>query len=156
MQSVLLSKRFLWQSFHDDSGSRITDNMLVALSSTGQADQRSVDGYPAIQMEGSVSIYNEPLILWFEDTPLIASCYNDFVVNPVYADEKKDALADISGLFSSVIGARLNAVRYVEMSNCCFAFSNGKHLSFMSRDIGEGNQVGSFDIAPDSEKAESE
>ena len=40
MQSVLLSKRFLWQSFHDDSGSRITDNMLVALSSTGQADQR--------------------------------------------------------------------------------------------------------------------
>ena len=116
----------------------------------------SVDGYPAIQMEGSVSIYNEPLILWFEDTPLIASCYNDFVVNPVYADEKKDALADISGLFSSVIGARLNAVRYVEMSNCCFEFSNGKHLSFMSRDIGEGNQVGSFGIAPDSKKAESE
>ena len=29
------------QSFHDDSGSRITDNMLVALSSTGQTDQRT-------------------------------------------------------------------------------------------------------------------
>ena len=50
---------------------------------------------PALYDEGAISVFSEPFILWFGDKPLVASCYTDFVVNPVYADDKMTDLADV-------------------------------------------------------------
>lgn len=112
----------------------------------------NVGGNPALLAEGSISVYSEPLIMWFEDQPLVVSCYTDFVVNPVYADDKKDALADITTVFSSLIGATLKEVQYIGTTICYFEFSNGNRLFFASRDIGKRKRVGTFDILANSKK----
>lgn len=105
-----------------------------------------IDGKVVLQKEKTGWIYSEPLILWFEDKPLVVSCYTDFVVNPVYTDDKKDALADVTAAFSSLVGASLQKIEYTSAVDCCLAFSNGEQLLFASRDIGDGNRLGTFDI----------
>lgn len=110
----------------------------------------NVDGKPALHDEGAISVYSEPLIMWFGDKPLIISCYTDFVMNPVYADDKKDSLIDVTTVFASLTGATLQEVQYIGATICYFEFSNGKRLFFASRDIGDGKQVGTFDIRYDS------
>lgn len=111
-----------------------------------------IGGDPALRAEGDISVYSEPLIIWFEDKPLVVSCYTDFVVNPVYANEKKDHLADVTAVFSSLVGATLQEVQYIGTTICYFEFSNGKRLFFASRDIGDGKRIGTFDIRSDSGK----
>lgn len=96
-----------------------------------------IGGKTALHEEGDVSVYSEPLIMWFEDKPLVISCYTDFVVNPVFADNKKDNLADVTTAFSSLIGAALQEVQYIGTTICYFEFSNSKRLFFASRDIGD-------------------
>ena len=115
-----------------------------------------VGGKPALRDEGDISVYSEPLIMWFEDKPLVISCYTDFVVNPVYADDKKDSLADVTAVFSSLIGATLQEVQYIGTTICYFEFSNGKRLFFAGRDIGDRKRVGTFDIRADSKKVDVE
>lgn len=110
----------------------------------------NVGGKPALHDEGAISVYSEPLIMWFGDKPLVVSCYTDFVMNPVYADDKKDSLADVTTVFSSLIGATLQEIQYIGATICYFEFSNGKRLFFASRDIGDRKQVGTFDIRADS------
>lgn len=115
-----------------------------------------IDGKIALQKEKTGWIYSEPLILWFEDKPLVVSCYTDFVVNPVYADDKKDALADVTTAFPSLVGASLQKIEYTSAVDCYLAFSNGEQLLFASRDIGNGNRVGTFDIRMCSKKPSTE
>ena len=115
-----------------------------------------VDGKTALHDEGNISVYSEPLIMWFEDKPLVVSCYTDFVVNPVFADDKKDELTDATTAFSSLIGATLQEVQYIGATISYFEFSNGKRLFFASRDIGDRKRVGSFDIRADSKKVDVE
>ena len=110
----------------------------------------SVGSKPALYDEGAVSVYSEPLILWFEDKPLVVSCYTDFVVNPVYADDKKNDLADVTAAFFSLIGTTLKEVQYIGTTICYFEFSNGNRLFFASRDMGDRKRVGTFDILADS------
>lgn len=114
----------------------------------------NVGGKPALHNEGAISVYSEPLIMWFGDKPLVISCYTDFVMNPVYADDKKDSLADVTTVFSSLIGATLQEVQYIGATICYFKFSNGKRLFFASRDIGDRKRVGTFDIRADSKKVD--
>lgn len=116
----------------------------------------NVGGKSALYDEGAISVYSEPLIMWFEDKPLVVSCYTDFVVNPVYADDKKDSLSDVTAVFSSLIGATLQEVQYIGTTICYFGFSNGKRLFFASRDIGDRKRVGTFDILADSKKVDVE
>ena len=116
----------------------------------------NVDGNPAMQAEGAITVYSEPLIMWFEDKPLVISCYTDFVVNPVYAEDKKDTLADVTTVFSSLVGATLQEVQYIGTTICYFEFSNGKRLFFASRDVGDGKRIGTFDIPADSQKVDVE
>lgn len=116
----------------------------------------NTDGKPALHREGAVSVYSEPLILWFADQPLVVSCYTDFVMNPVFADEKKDALVDVSAEFSSLIGATLREVQYFDTSICYFAFSNGKHLLLASRSADGRKRVGTFEIRTPREKVDVE
>ena len=99
-----------------------------------------------LQKEGIVSVYAEPLILWFGDKPLVISCYTDFVVNPVYADDKKADLVDVSSEFSALIGATLKEIQYIGSTICYFEFSNGMRLIFASRDIGNRKRVGTLEI----------
>lgn len=114
----------------------------------------NIGGKSALHDEGALSVYTEPLIMWFEDKPLVISCYTDFVVNPVYADDKKAFLADVSTVFSSLIGATLQEVQYIGATICYFEFSNGKRLFFASHDIGDRKRVGTFDIRADSKKVD--
>lgn len=116
----------------------------------------NVGSKPALHDEGDISVYSEPLIMWFEDKPLVISCYTDFVVNPVYADDKKGSLADVTTVFSSLIGATLQEVQYIGTTICYFEFSNGKRLFFACRDIGNRKRVGAFDIRGDSKKIDVE
>lgn len=62
--------------------------------------------------------------MWFEDKRLVISCYTNFVVNPVYAEGKKDSFADVTTVFSSLIGATLQEVQYIGTTICYFEFSN--------------------------------
>lgn len=113
-----------------------------------------VGGKPALHDEGDISVYSEPLVMWFEDKPLVISCYTDFVVNPVYADDNKDSLANVTAVFSSLIGATLQEVQYIGTTICYFEFSNGKRLFFAGRDIGDRKRVGTFDIRADGKKVD--
>lgn len=108
------------------------------------------DGKPALYDEGAISVFSEPLILWFEDKPLVVNCYTELAVNPVYADNKKSDLADVTTLFSTLIGSTLQEVQYIGTTICYFEFSNGKRLFFASRGTGNRKRVGTFDILPDS------
>lgn len=110
----------------------------------------NVGNKPALYDEGAASVHSEPLILWFEDKPLVVSCYTDFVVNPVYADDKKNDLADVTAAFFALIGTTLKEVQYIGTTICYFEFSNGKRLVFASRDMGDRKRVGTFDILADS------
>lgn len=100
----------------------------------------NVGGKPALYDEGAVSVYSEPLILWFENKPLVVSCYTDFVVNPVYADDKKNDLADVTTAFSSLIGTTLKEVQYIGATICYFEFSNGKRLFLQAAALGTENE----------------
>ncbi len=99
-----------------------------------------------LQNEGVFSVYSEPIVMYFEDTPLVISIYSDFIVNPVYADDKKNELCDVTGVFSSVIGATLKEVQYIGTTICCFEFDNGQRLFFAGRDSGNKKRVGIFEI----------
>jgi hypothetical protein len=84
--------------------------------------------------------------MWFGEYPLVVSCYTDFVVNPVYADDKKESLSDVTSLFLHLIGAVLKEVQYIDSDTCYFEFANGKRLVISSRNIGKRNRVGVFEI----------
>lgn len=99
-----------------------------------------------LKKERNISVYTEPLVLWFGDKPLVASCYTDFVVNPVYVDEKRENLKDVSSVFTKVIGSTLQEIRYLGPTACYFEFSNGKRVIFASRDIGDRKRHGTFEI----------
>lgn len=103
-------------------------------------------GTLSLRKEGDLSVYAEPIVMWFEDKPLVVSCYTDFVVNPVYANDKQNELCDVTSVFSSIIGATLKAVHYIGTTICYFEFSNGQRLFFASRDIGDRKRVGTFEI----------
>lgn len=77
---------------------------------------------------------------------MVISCYTDLVVNPVYVDDKKNKLCDITNRFSSIIGATLKEVQYIDTTICYFEFDNGQQLFFASRDIGNRKRVGTFEI----------
>ena len=49
-------------------------------------------------------------------------------------------------MFSSIIGATLKEVQYIGTTICYFEFDNGQRLFFASRDIGNRNRVGTFEI----------
>ena len=68
---------------------------LTAISAIKNGDTLS------LQNEGILSVYKEPIVMWFGDKPLVISCYTDFVVNPVYADDKKNELCDVTEIVSS-------------------------------------------------------
>ena len=36
-----------------------------------------IDGNSSLSVEGDVSVYSKPLIMWFENKPLVVSCYTD-------------------------------------------------------------------------------
>ena len=74
------------------------------------------------------------------------------MVNPLYADDKKNDLADVTTAFSSLVGTTLKEMQYIGATICYFEFSNGKRLFFASRDIGDRKRVGTFDILADSKK----
>lgn len=101
-----------------------------------------------LKNEGNLSAFSEPLVLWFGDKPLIAGCYTDYVVNPVYVDDKKDVLTNVSSAFSSLIGATLKEVQYIGSTICFLEFSNGMRLIFASREIGDRKRIGTFEIRP--------
>ena len=103
------------------------------------------DGSPALHEEESVSVYSEPLVMWFEDKPLVVRCEVDFVVNPVYVDDEKSSLADVTTAFSALIGAALKDVRCDDIDSCLFEFDDGKNLLLASRNSGE-KSVGTFEI----------
>lgn len=113
---------------------------LTAISAIKNGDTLS------LQNEGVLSVYAEPIVMWFGDKPLVISCYTDFVVNPVYADDKKNELCDVTNGFSSIIGATLKEVQYIGTTICYFEFDNGQQLFFASRDIGNRKRVGTFEI----------
>lgn len=100
----------------------------------------------SLQNEGVLSVYADPIVMWFGDKPLVISCYTDFVVNPVYAADKKNELYDVSSVFSSIIGTTLEKVQYIGTTICYFEFDNGQRLFFASRDIGDRKRVGTFEI----------
>ena len=129
------------------------DNCFACIGKTlTSVSAINVGGKPALYDEGAISVFPEPLILWFGDKPLVASCYTDFVVNPVYADDKMNDLADVTTAFSSLVGTTLKEMQYIGATICYFEFSNGKRLFFASRDIGDRKRVGTFDILADSKK----
>lgn len=109
----------------------------------------SSGGKPVLHDEGAISAYSEPLIMWFDDKPLVITCYTDFIANPVYVDDKKYNLADISSVFSSLIGAALQDLQYIGATICCLSFSNGKSLLSAGRDIGDRKRIGTFEIRDD-------
>lgn len=113
---------------------------LTAVSAVKNGDTFS------LQNEGVLSVYAEPLVMWFGDKPLVVSCYTDFVVNPVYVDDKKNELCDCTSVFTSIVGATLKEVQYIGTTICYFEFSNGQRLFFASRDIGNRKRVGTFEI----------
>ncbi len=113
---------------------------LTAVSAIKNEDTLS------LRNEGVLSVYAEPLVMWFGDKPLVVSCYTDFVVNPVYVEDKGTELSDVSAIFSSLIGATLQEVQYIGTTICYFEFSNGQRLFFASRDIGNRKRVGTFEI----------
>lgn len=113
---------------------------LTAVSAIKNGDTLS------LQNDGILSVYTEPIIMWFGDKPLVVSCYTDFVVNPVYVDDKKNELCDVIGVFSSILGTTLKEVQYIGATIFYFEFSNGQRLFFVSRDIGDRKRVGTFEI----------
>ncbi len=102
----------------------------------------------SLRKKGDLTVFSEPLVLWFGDKPLVASCYTDYVVNPVYADDKKAVLTDISDAFPDLIGATLKEVQYMGSTICFFAFSNGMRLIFASRKMKNRQRAGNFMICP--------
>lgn len=110
----------------------------------------------SLRSEGPLCVYNDPLVMWFGDKPLVVGCYPDFVVNPVYVDDKKANLSDVSAVFSPLIGATLQEIRYISSAVCYLEFSNGKRLFFAGRNIDDEKTVGSFEILPVSNNADIE
>lgn len=113
-----------------------------------------VDGKPAVHKHHSISVYSEPLILWFKDKPLVIRCYPDLVVNPAFVNGKKDYLTDVTTIFSSLIGAALQEVQYIGSTICYLEFSNGKRLFIASRNNDNHARIGTFDIRTDSKKVD--
>ena len=101
---------------------------------------------PALHRDGDASVYSEPLVMWFEDKPLVVNCYTELTVNPIYANEKKDSLCDVTEELGSLVGATLEKVQYIDDITCYLEFCNGKRLFFSSRDTGKGKRVGTFGI----------
>jgi len=133
------------------------ENYFVCIGKTLTAvSALKTGGTISLQDEGAISVYTEPLIMWFGDKPLVVSCYTDFVVNPVYIDDKKTDLSDATAVFSSLVGATLQKVQYIGTTICCFEFSNGRRLFFASRDIGDRKRVGTFEIRVISNKVDIE
>jgi len=116
---------------------------LTAVSALKNGDTIS------LRNEGNISIYTEPVIMWFGNKPLVVSCYTDFVVNPVHADDKKADLTDVTCVFSSLIGSALEEVQYIGPTICHLGFNNGKRLLLASRDIGDSKRIGTFEIRDD-------
>lgn len=91
--------------------------------------------------------FDNSLVFWFDDLPLIASKYIEFVINPNVVEEYRDNLTDCEDAFSDVIDAELEKVSYINQSTCFFDFSNGRRLIFTSVDAGEKGRTGLFEIA---------
>ena len=85
-----------------------------------------------MQQEG---IFQERLILWFENTPMVLNEYLDSIVNPYYREEGPEQIriADISAELSKLIGARLTVHHYTGGNTLQLQFDNGYILHFSNK-----------------------
>lgn len=99
-----------------------------------------------LQKDENIAVFTEPIILWFGEKPLVADCYTEYVVNPVYSEDRKGEFVDVTSIFSELVGTELKEVRYLGTTICYFEFSNGNRVIFSSREIGDRKRVGTFEI----------
>ena len=90
--------------------------------------------------------FNDSLVFWFDSLPLVASKYIDFVVNPYTVQEKKESISDADNCFSSLLGACLQNIIYLNQSTCYMQFDNGQRLLFTSIDLGDKERTGFAEI----------
>lgn len=94
----------------------------------------------------NVKSFAQPLVMWFDNKPLVISPYVEFVVNPIYAAENKTKLINANSAFEALLGAELTDIHYFDSTICYLEFSNGYYIVFASRDIGDRKRIGTFEI----------
>ena len=78
----------------------------------------------------TAQIYEDnTMILQFEDFPVVVSKYIDFVVDPIWAQQAKNVV-NLTGEYSSVLGAKLSGFRFFNYRIASLQFENGKELLF--------------------------
>lgn len=100
-----------------------------------------------LQNKGGIGKFADSLILRFGNKPLVVSNYISFVVNPVYVNDNKGRLEDVSSAFAPLIGAILQEIRYIDSIICYLEFDIGRVL-LASCDIGNRNRIPTFEIQP--------
>ena len=118
------------------------DLPLTSVSAVNKAD-----GNP-LQKKAGITQFSDSLVLWFGDLPLVVKKYIEFVVNPVFVEDNKNDLSDVSTEFAPIIGAKLLKVRYIDSCTCYLEFSNGYRVIFASHAADNRDRIGNFEIRP--------
>lgn len=117
------------------------------LTLTSVSAIKTNEAYP-LQKKANITHFSDSLILWFGKMPLVVNKYVEFVVNPVYVEDNKNDLSDVSTDFAPIIGAKLLKVRYIDSCTCYLEFSNGYRVIFARHAASNWDCIGNFEICP--------
>lgn len=87
-----------------------------------------------LRPDGPFEGFAAPLALWFDDLPLVIDPQTELVVNPVYTEDNRETLEDVSSAFSGLIGAKLRDVGFIDVYHAFLVFDNGCKLDFTYRE----------------------
>lgn len=96
--------------------------------------------------ENGLIKFNDSLVFWFDSLPLVVSKYIEFVVNPYTVEENKKSVTDTDNCFSSLLGACLQSIVYLNQSTCYMEFDNGQRLLFTGIGSGDKERTGLVEI----------
>ena len=91
----------------------------------------------SILPENGIFKFNDSLVLWFGDMPLVVSKYITLIVDRLIVKNQEDSLQSVDEYFNEIIGSKLTKIQYVNSSMCFLNFSNGKRITFAHQSIGD-------------------
>ncbi len=106
----------------------------------------AIGGKSCLKRKGDITEFYDKFIVWFGDIPLVVSNYIEFVVNPVFAEDNKNKIIDVSAYFEGIIGSKLENVRFIDEITCYFDFDNGHRLLFSNYESDERKRKGLYEI----------
>ena len=128
--NIITSYYHIINAFQEGKDYRLISSFTEAigqkLTSVSVIEQEN--GVEPITVCEDITTFQNALVFYFGETPLLVKSCVEFEIDPITVDESKERIKDVSCDFSHIIGASLKCIQYIDPNMCFIDFDNGSRI----------------------------